>query len=207
MSDSAALVWRGLTDLSNEERAAAVSWLHDMDPEYYSLFHPERTHSEAAIARLLAQTDSELGPTRFLRRNEQLAGLATWFPADELFARRIASLKAMLALCNAPSNIKIALKALPRPLDELPFPSLYLSKVYVSPQLRRSGLAEHMLHEFIAAGNALGWSVCLNVHSDNETAIALYRKLGFCVPEHVTLFSQYLLLTHFGGRTAETQHS
>lgn len=169
-----------------------------MDPDYYALFHPERAQRETAIARLLMQADSELGPTRLLRRNGQLAGLATWFAADEVFARRMASLKTLLSMSSAPAQVKTALKALPRPQDTLPTPSLYLSKVCVNPQWRRNGVAEHMLDAFRSAGRALGQSVCLNVHCDNAPALALYRKLGFSVPAHTAVASPYLLLTHTG---------
>lgn len=169
-----------------------------MDPDYHVLFHPERAQREAAIARLLMQAESELGPTRLLRRNGQLAGLATWFAADEVFARRMASLKTLLSVSSAPAQVKAALKALHRPQDALPTPSLYLSKVCVNPQLRRSGLATHLLDAFMSAGRASGQSVCLNVHCDNVAAIALYRKLGFSVPAGTTGASPYLLLTHTG---------
>lgn len=183
VSEANELRWCDAAALSADELAAAASWLHDMDPDYYALFTPDRARREAAIAGLLTQSDSELGPTRFLHRDGQLVGLATWFPADEVFARRMASLKSLLPLSSAPAQVKAALKALPRPADTLPSPSLYLSKVCVNPHLRRSGLAKHILTDFMAAGRERGWDVCLNVHSDNRAAIVLYRKQGFLVPE------------------------
>lgn len=198
MSDGTTLQWCDVTALSSEELATAASWLHDMDPDYYALFQPERGKRDAAVALLLKQLDSELGPTRFLRRDGRLAGLSTWFPASEVFARRMASLKTLLSMSSAPAQVKAALKSLPRPQDSLPSTSLYLSKVCVDPQLRRSGVAQHMLESFISAGRASGQMVCLNVHCDNAAAIALYRKLGFSLPVHTATASPYLLLTHAG---------
>lgn len=198
MSEGATLQWCEVPALNTEELATAASWLHDMDPEYYALFQPEREQREAAVALLLKQCDSELGPTRFLRRDGRLVGLSTWFPASEVFARRMASLKTLLSLSSEPAQVKTALKSLPRPQDTLPSASLYLSKVCVDPQLRRSGLAQHMLEAFLLAGQASNQTVCLNVHKDNAAAIALYRKLGFALPMHTATASPYLLLTYAG---------
>ena len=59
MSDTATWQWCDAAALSAPELATVAAWLHDMDPDYHALFHPERAQREAVIARLLKQADSE----------------------------------------------------------------------------------------------------------------------------------------------------
>ena len=59
----------------------------------------------------------------------------------------------------------------------------YLWGMYVAPEHRQSGLARRLLeHVLPYAWNSLGVvQVNLGVHTENVSAIALYRRLGFVV--------------------------
>jgi ribosomal protein S18 acetylase RimI-like enzyme len=57
---------------------------------------------------------------------------------------------------------------------------VYLNDIYVRPHARRRGVAKELINEVVAASRERGVEVMmLNVDSDNSTARAVYRRLGF----------------------------
>lgn len=60
--------------------------------------------------------------------------------------------------------------------------SLDITSVAVFPEYRRRGIAEMMLNELIAIAREFEKeNIFLEVRESNAPAIALYKKLGFCV--------------------------
>lgn len=57
-----------------------------------------------------------------------------------------------------------------------------VTNVAVSPPFRQNGIAQALVHRMLAEAYERGARrIFLEVRGSNEPAIALYRKLGFCV--------------------------
>jgi ribosomal protein S18 acetylase RimI-like enzyme len=60
----------------------------------------------------------------------------------------------------------------------------YLSKMGLLPEWRAKGLGKRLLHEYLAQGNANGFTTFrLDVSEENKAAVSLYRSAGFEVVE------------------------
>lgn len=56
----------------------------------------------------------------------------------------------------------------------------YLSKLGLNPQFRGAGLGRRLIEGFLEEGRSGGFHhYCLEVRSDNEPALRLYRSAGF----------------------------
>lgn len=70
-------------------------------------------------------------------------------------------------------------------------PGVYVQDLYVSPQLRSSGLGWELMEAVFGQAREWGASYCkLSVYDENESAIAFYQRLGFKVADN----EQVLLL-------------
>jgi len=56
---------------------------------------------------------------------------------------------------------------------------VHLASIIVDPALRRRGHGERFLHVLLKHARAQAPRISLNVDEQNETAISLYRRLGF----------------------------
>lgn len=178
MSDSG-LEWVRGHSLHPDELRQAARWLHWMDEDYYSLFTDDTAQLEALLVACFRDPESEFGTTTFARSGGKLAGLVTAFASNEMFARRIFVLKALLAASPDAAEAKRKLRGFDGAARKVPPDAFYLAKLYLDAPMRGSGLSDALLAHFVEAGRARGCKLCLHVRNDNAAARALYRKHGF----------------------------
>jgi ribosomal protein S18 acetylase RimI-like enzyme len=64
-------------------------------------------------------------------------------------------------------------------------PGVYVQDLYVSNEVRGSGLGRKLMDSLIGRSRSWGATYCkLAVYNDNEAALAFYRHLGFHVSEN-----------------------
>jgi len=67
-------------------------------------------------------------------------------------------------------------------------PGVYVQDLYVSNDVRGSGLGRQLMDSLIERSRSWGATYCkLAVYNDNEAALAFYRHLGFHVSENETI--------------------
>lgn len=172
------LTWCSAAELSEAELACAARWIRSMDSDYYEIFSQDPSQLDEVISRLQMSAESEFGPTQFVRQAGKLAGFVTYFLASEIFPRRIFVLKALLAASADLPAAKRKLQAFNGPKFVVAGDALYLSKIFVCPPARRTGLSAVLFNRFVGHG-VLGQRVALHVRRDNVAALYLYEKNGF----------------------------
>ena len=64
-------------------------------------------------------------------------------------------------------------------------PGIYVQDLYVSAEVRGSGLGRRLMDSLIERSRSWGATYCkLSVYNENEAALAFYRHLGFHVSEN-----------------------
>ncbi len=171
--------WCCSAELTSNELTTAVDWLISMDRDFYNLFDLESDKLKVLMSHLLREHESEFSTALFARYEGLLVGFLASFSASELYSRRIFVLKSLLDAAPIPGAVKSRLKNFEGAPYSVPQDSLYLSKIYVSVDMRGAGLADEVISPFLDEGENMGRNLCLHVHGDNSTAIAFYRKHGF----------------------------
>jgi ribosomal protein S18 acetylase RimI-like enzyme len=171
--------WIDSSSLNPDEASQAASWLRELDEDYYAVFGLADSTLESVLIGLLQDAGSEFGPARFIRRDGGLAAMMTVFPASEVFARRIQVLKALLAASPVAAEARRRLRTFDGAARTVPGQALYLAKIYVSPAMRGTGLADAALRQFIEEGAKSSADLCLHVRQHNLAAIKLYSRHGF----------------------------
>lgn len=177
MSDQK-LTWCAAFELSSIELASAASWIRSMDADYYEIFSNDAIKLDGIISALLMASESEFGPTLFVRNAGKLAGFITYFPAAQIFARRIFVLKSLLTMSTDLISAKRKLQMFNGAKIAVADESLYLSKIFVCSSARRAGLSTVLLNRFVGGGVS-GQRLTLHVSRENIAALALYKKQGF----------------------------
>jgi ribosomal protein S18 acetylase RimI-like enzyme len=180
VSDNAAS-WCDAGGLTAVEIAEAASWIYSMDVNFYKLFSHDRLLLQNCIQQLCLEVGSEFFPSRFFRKRGVLVGFVTIFPGSEVFARRIHVLKALMALSSDHALIKKKLQDFAAARGTVEPDSLYLSKIYVAPGSRGTGISQVLLQEFISAAITAGTRMTLHVERTNLKAIAIYERSEFAV--------------------------
>ena len=132
------------------------------------------------IHRLLSELENTLGATSKIKRKAEDLG-KFGFSDDPLFEALIAwkgEEAVGLALYFRESSTWLGK------------PGVYVQDLYVAPSQRGTGLGSKLMHAVY--DRARGWSASyckLMVHTDNEAAIAFYKRLGFHIVsgEHVLI--------------------
>jgi ribosomal protein S18 acetylase RimI-like enzyme len=174
-----AVGWCSASQLTGAEFATVAAWIYSMDPNYYDLFSDDKLALRNRIQQLCLEQGSEFFPLRVIRKHNRIAGFVDFFPGGDVFARRIHVLKALLALCPNQGLIKKRLQEFGAARGAVAPDSLYLSKMYVAPEWRGTGIARVLLEDFISSADALGKEMTLHVEHTNAKAIALYERWGF----------------------------
>jgi ribosomal protein S18 acetylase RimI-like enzyme len=188
--------WVDLSSLNPDELAQAASWLRELDEDYYAIFGLSDATLESVLIGLLRDAGSEFGPTRFIRRDGGLAAMMTVFPANEVFARRIQVLKALLAASPVAAEARRRLRTFDGAARGVPGQALYLAKIYVSQAMRGTGLANAVIRRFIEEGAERNFDLCLDVRHNNTAAIRLYSRHGFAAGEDSSFDAgEYKLMT------------
>ena len=149
-----------------------------MDADYYEIFSNDAAELDRIISALLMASESEFGPTLFVRQAGELAGFVTYFPAAQIFSRRIFVLKSLLMMSGDLISAKRKLQMFNGAKIAVGDESLYLSKIFVRSSARRAGLSAILLNRFVWGGVS-GQRLTLHVSRDNIAALALYEKQGF----------------------------
>lgn len=64
-------------------------------------------------------------------------------------------------------------------------PGVYVQDLYVTPEMRSSGLGWQLMEAVFSQAREWGASYCkLAVYDENESAIAFYQRLGFGISEN-----------------------
>jgi len=63
-------------------------------------------------------------------------------------------------------------------------PGVYVQDIYVSADLRGTGVGRKLMQAVTETGRSWGATYCkLSVYGDNESAVAFYRRLGFRISD------------------------
>ena len=138
--------------------------------------------ARAVLGAWIARESSEIAARRWVVAEEDSvpAGGFAALPAPELDAARRADLLALARLAARDASLMTRISAardLFAPVD----PSdLYLSRIAVAADFRGRGVATFMLEGIARSARERGCSaVRLDVSSDNDAAVSLYKKHGF----------------------------
>jgi ribosomal protein S18 acetylase RimI-like enzyme len=181
------LLSRVLADLLDrrDDVADAVALLRDAGNPYCDWFFGGPDHARVALARALERPSSEFAADRvnLLLARDRLAGVSLALGGDELArCRRADTVAAIVDAGTGRAALagRIAeTQALFLPVAE---DSLYVSRLAVAPGLRGLGLGRLLLDDRLATGRSEGFTrFALDVAADNESAVGLYRSVGFRV--------------------------
>ena len=187
--------WLNPSELSQVELNEAANWIRSMDPYYYELFGVDQCKIDDNLINLLFTPASEFGTTLFVRKSKKLAGFITFFPAIELFTRRLVVLKSFLSISTDLSIVKSRLKNFEASSHIVPPESIYLSKIYVDHSMRGSGLSKLIFQRLLDASTSVQKSLSLHVKSSNVNAVKLYETYGFSVDlSSISHNQSYLLM-------------
>lgn len=158
---------------------AAVDLVRFGFEDFYRLFGADTDDLNRAIARQFSNT-TELGNGMAAIESGQLTGIACAYSRDEMAARQAIALKLLLEVASNRQATLLALRSFSA-LFPLPHPGgLYISRVGVSPQRRRHGIAGMLLHELEQRALGMGYPhIQLHVRYDNDAARSFYAAHGF----------------------------
>lgn len=163
---------------------AALPGVHEAGRPYIDWFLGGPTEARAALRSWMARPSSEVfvGRAALLIASEAVIGGFVALSGAELSRCRQADAMASIALAG-PGG-RSALTERVRLARELFLPvaddEYYLSKIWVSPETRGAGNGTALLRRYLDAGARRGFRrFRLDVCSDNDVAVGLYRRFGF----------------------------
>lgn len=162
-----------------------ASLMHEAGNPFLDWFYEGAPKALAAVRRSLERSASELAASRVtvLTVGDRLTGMYVALGGTELSRCRKADTLAILAQAASPESRSSLLTRLAS-VRELFVPveadEFYLSKIGVVADLRGLGHGRRLLEAYLAVGRRKGFErFRLDVSSDNDGAVALYRSRGF----------------------------
>lgn len=179
-------------EINAQEASRLLPALHEASNPYWDWLWGSASEALARLTEWFSRPTSELSGQRFgcLREQNQLLGGYIALPGKELQDCRKADLIALMSYlrqspaCGVADRLRQA-RSLFHSVGEQEF---YLSRIVVLPAARGQGLGRRLLKTYLAEGQRRGFSrFRLDVSTENEGAIALYRGEGFTVDSESVL--------------------
>lgn len=163
---------------------AALPGVHQAGRPYVDWFLGGPAEARAALRSWMTRPSSEVfvGRATLLIAADLVIGGFVALSGAELSRCRQADAMASIALAGpggrsaVTERVRLSRELFPPVADD----EFYLSKIWVSPATQHAGHGTALLRHYLDAGARRGFTrFRLDVCSDNDVAIRLYRRLGF----------------------------
>jgi ribosomal protein S18 acetylase RimI-like enzyme len=175
-----------LTTAAEVERYSAKmsEWVFETSAQLFVSLFGDGDIARRALQQWICRRSSEFsGLSATMAFSDSCpAGLVIALPGGEISGRRRADLLALIAM-SAPERraiLRDQLRDLSNATARVGPADYYIRTLAVASKYRRSGIGRTLIEQALADGQAAGLRCFrLDVESDNEAAINLYRSLGF----------------------------
>lgn len=151
------------------------------DPLFFNMMRNHFVDLKTQVLSLTKESKSDLSSNWIAFSQTNTVGMLGMIPYSELHSAQLYSLKHYLEKIEKKQIFHNSLKdlfQLKGKIDDSS--SLYLTRIFVKPENRGSGIADKLIDFFSFHQLKLGKTSCtLHVHRDNQVAIDLYLRHRF----------------------------
>lgn len=158
----------------------AAHLVYESFPEFYDLFSDNQDAIIERIASQLKEPMSEIGISRILVRNNEVAGLYTYLPSNEVNRRRCVSLRHLLGMRNLRADVHKQIAEFGKGIEPVPKDNILWTRLSISKKLRGLGLGRLLSKQLINEIQTKGYNkLYSHVNVNHAPSIAMHHFLGF----------------------------
>lgn len=158
----------------------AAILVYESFPEFYDIFSDDQDEIIERIATQLKEPMSEIGISRIMVSDNEIAGLYTYLPSNEIQRRRLVSLRHLLSMRNLRIDAHKRVAEFGKGIEPVPEDNVLWTRLSVSKKLRGQGFGRLLSQQFINEVRTKGYKrLYSHVNIDHKPSIAMHHFLGF----------------------------